>query len=67
MLRDRTVTLPWRGSLFDDLAALAVEKTMVALRAHELDRAVAELNVTVELLPALGAGNPENVFTNRHA
>ena len=67
MLRDRTVTLPWRGALFDDLGALAIEKTMVALRAHELDRAVAELNVTIELLPALGAGNPENVFTNRHA
>jgi len=67
MLRDRTVTLPWRGSLFDDLGALAVEKTMVALRAHELDRAVAELNVTIELLPALGTSDPENIFTNRHA
>ena len=67
MLRDRTVTLPWRGSLFDDLGALAVEKTMVALRAHELNQAVAELNITVELLPTLGTSNPKNIFTYRHA
>lgn len=40
---------------------------MVALGTHELDRAVAELNVAVELLAALWAGNPENIFTNRHA
>ena len=55
------------GLLFDDLRALAIEKPMVTLRAHELNRAVAELNVAVELLPTLGASDPENVFTNRHA
>ena len=54
------------GLLFDDLRALAIEKAMVTLRTHELNQAVAELNVTVELFPALGASNPEDVFTNRH-
>jgi len=55
------------GLLFDDLRALAIEKPMVTLRTHKLDQAVAKLNVTVELFPALGTGDPENVFTNRHA
>ena len=56
-----------KGLLFDDLGALVIEKAMVTLRAHEFDQAVAELDIAVELFPALGAGNPKDIFTNRHA
>ena len=40
---------------------------MVTLRAHELDRAVAQLIFAVEFFFTLQARDPKNIFANRHA